>query len=196
LTQKKTTIKECPTTYKPMKSIYLLLSLLLLPAFTKAQTPLRINPIIKTFGGAFEIPYAIEKPDPSLFYKIIVEVQEVRNEPAEVNWALNNAARLINLHVIGGVPYDHLDVVVVVHGEATYAAMNNEAYKTKYKTDNPNRNLFKELDGAGVKLFICGQSLINREVDRTKLVPEIKIATSMITTMTTHMMKGYVPMKF
>ncbi len=176
-----------------------LLFILVLVTFyhsVNAQAPTRVNPVVKNFGGAFEIPYAIEKPDPSLFYKIIVEVQEVRNEPSEVNWALNNAARLINLHVIGGVPFDHLDAVVVVHGEATYSAMNNEAYKAKYKTNNPNLNLYKELEGARIKIFICGQSLINRDVDRTKLVPEIKIATSMITTMTTYMTKGYVPMKF
>ncbi len=161
-----------------------------------AQEPPRVNPVIKKFGGVFEIPYAVEKPDPSLFYKIVIEVQDMRNKPEEINWALYTSARLLNLHVMSGVPLNHLEVIMVVHGEATYSAMNNEAYKAKYKVNNPNLDLFKELQSAGVKLFICGQSLINREVDHTKLVPEVKVATSMLTTMTTYMMKGYVPLKF
>ena len=180
----------------PFPRLLLIIALITFFQTANAQTPPRVNPVIKNFGGIFELPYAVEKPDPSLFYKIVVEVQDMRNTPDEINWALNNSARLINLHVLGGVPFDHLDVVVVIHGEATYAAMNNEAYKAKYKKNNPNLDLFKELQTAGVKLFICGQSLINREVDPTKLVPEVKIATSMLTTMTTHMMKGYVPLRF
>jgi intracellular sulfur oxidation DsrE/DsrF family protein len=171
-------------------------ALIMTSCFAFSQEQQRVNPIIKKFGGIFEIPYAEEKPDPSLFYKITVEVQDMRNKPEEVNWALNNSARLINLHVMGGVPFDHLDVVLVIHGEATYAVMNNEAYKAKYNVTNPNLDLFKELQKAGIKMFVCGQSLINREVDYKKLVPEVKIATSMITTMTTHMMKGYVPLRF
>jgi intracellular sulfur oxidation DsrE/DsrF family protein len=177
------------------KTIFII-TLLLISCFAFAQEPPRVNPIIKKFGGVFEIPYAAEKPDPSLFYKIIIEVQDMRNKPEEVNWALNNSARLINLHVMGGVPFDHLDVVLVIHGEATYAVMNNESYKAKYKVNNPNLDLFKELQGAGIKMFVCGQSLINREVDHLKIVPEVKIATSMLTTMTTHMTKGYVPLRF
>ncbi len=159
-----------------------------------AQT--RIFPAVKNYGGIFEIPYADEKPDPTLDYKIVIEVERENEKPDSLNWALNNVARVMNLHVMGGVPKEKLDVVIVLHGGATYNVMENETYKKKYKTDNPNLLLFKELSKAGVKIFVCGQSLINRKVDRTKMVPEVKIATSMLTTLTTYQMRGYAYLKF
>jgi intracellular sulfur oxidation DsrE/DsrF family protein len=74
--------------------------------------------------------------------------------------------------------------------------MNSEQHFKKYKKENPNLQLFEELSKAGVKIFVCGQSLINRKVDRTKLVPEVKIATSMLTTLTTYQLRGYALLKF
>jgi len=62
--------------------------------------------------------------------------------------------------------------------------------------NNPNLKLYEELNAAGVKMFVCGQSLIARKIDRTKMVPEVKIATSMLTTLTTYQLKGYASLKF
>ena len=71
----------------------------------------RVNPVIKDYGGIFEIPYAEEKPDPDQEYKIVIEVKEVKNKPEEVNWALNNVARMLNLHSVGGVAKEKMNVV-------------------------------------------------------------------------------------
>lgn len=156
----------------------------------------RIFPVVKSYGGIFEIPYAEERPDPSLDYKIVIEVEQESEHPDSLSWALNNVARLVNLHVMGGVPKEKLDVVMVIHGGATYNVMENLAYMKKYKTNNPNLMLFKELSDAGVKIFVCGQSLINRKVDGKKMVPEVKVATSMLTTLTTYQLRGYALLKF
>jgi intracellular sulfur oxidation DsrE/DsrF family protein len=156
----------------------------------------RINPVIKSYGGIFDIPYAEEKPDPTLDYKIIIEIATASDKPDSTNWALFNVARLINLHVMGGVPKEKLHVVLAIHGGAAFSVMNNEAYKAKYGVDNPTLKLFKELDQAGVKMFVCGQSLIARNIDRFKMVPEMKVATSMLTTMTNYQLKGYAALKF
>jgi intracellular sulfur oxidation DsrE/DsrF family protein len=163
---------------------------------TWAQLPNRINPVIKNYGGIFEVPYAAEKPDPSMNYNIVIEVERESEKPDSLSWALNNVARLLNLHVMGGVPASKLNVVLAIHGGASYTTMNNEAYKAKYKVDNPNLKLYDELQKAGVKMFVCGQSIINRKVDRTKLVPQVQIATSMLTTLTTYQLKGYAYLKF
>ncbi|MFY8036794.1 MAG: DsrE family protein [Cyclobacteriaceae bacterium] len=156
----------------------------------------RVFPAVNNYGGIFEIPYAAEKPDPNLDYKIVIEVERESENPDSLSWAINNVARLVNLHVMGGVPKEKLDVVMVIHGGATYNVMDNAAYQKKFKTNNPNLNLFKELSKAGVRIFVCGQSLINRKVDRNKMVPEVKIATSMLTTLTTYQLKGYALLKF
>lgn len=156
----------------------------------------KVNPIIKDYGGIFEIPYADEKVDPTLDYNIIVEVVRESAKPDELNWALNNVARMLNLHAMSGVPKEKLHVVLAIHGGAAFTVMNNEAYKKKYGVDNPNLDIYKALGEAGVRMVVCGQSLIARDIDRTKMVPEVKIASSMLTTMTTYQLKGYAVLTF
>ncbi|HEY5826610.1 MAG TPA: DsrE family protein [Cyclobacteriaceae bacterium] len=160
------------------------------------QLPPKVNPVIKDFGGIFEIPYADEKPDPSLTYNVIIEVQQESDKGDTLNWALNNVARMLNIHAMAGVSTSKMNVVLAIHGGATYAIMNNEAYKTKYKVDNPNLKLIDQLSKAGVKMFVCGQSIVNRKVDRMKLAPPIKVASSALTTLTNYQLKGYALLKF
>jgi intracellular sulfur oxidation DsrE/DsrF family protein len=173
-----------------------ILSIILFCLSLSAASQNRVNPVVKNFGGIFEIPYAEEKPDPTLDYKIIVEVVSNTEKYDSINWPLYNVARLLNLHAAGGVPKEKIQVVVVIHGSAAFTVLNNETYKAKYGTDNPNLKLYQELHQAGVKMFVCGQSLIARKIDRFKMVPEVKVATSALTTLTTHQLKGYAVLKF
>ena len=178
-----------------MKSITITFIALILSLQLEAQQQ-RVNPIIKSQGGIFEVPFALEKPDPSLVYNIVIEVERESEKPDTINWALNNVARLLNLLSVGGVPNANVHIVMAIHGGATYTTMNNEQYKAKYKQDNPNLKLYQELEAAGVKMFVCGQSVINRKVDRTRMVPEVKPALSMLTTITTYQLRGYAYLKF
>lgn len=173
-----------------------LLFILCFACFGIVNAQVKVNPIIKDYGSIYDIPYADEKIDPSLDYKIVVEVVRASDKPDEINWALNNVARLLNLHAMAGVPKDKLHVVLAIHGGAAFSVMNNEAYKEKYKMDNPNLDLFRALHEAGVKIVVCGQSLIAREIDKDRMVPEVKIASSMLTTMTTYQLKGYAQLIF
>ncbi|MBS1545373.1 MAG: DsrE family protein [Bacteroidetes bacterium] len=161
-----------------------------------SQTPSRVFPVIKDFGGVFPVPDAAEKPDASLTYRVVIEVERMSDKPDTLNWALNNVARLINLHAVGGLPKNQLEVVMAIHGGAAFTVMNNDAYRSKYNIDNPNLKLYQQLQQAGVKIFVCGQSLIARKIDRTKMVPEVKVATSMLTVITTYQTKGYAYLKF
>lgn len=170
--------------------------LIMAPVVVCSQTPARVNPVIPHFGGVFPIPYAEEKPDPTLKYRVVIEVERASEKPDTLNWALNNVARMLNLHVSGGAPPENMEVILAIHGGATYTLMNNDAYRAKYKVDNPNLGLYRELKAAGVKMFVCGQSLIAREVDRTRLVPEVKISVSMLTILTTYQLKGYALLRF
>lgn len=156
----------------------------------------RVNPIIKDYGGIFEIPYAEDKVDPSLTYKIVVEIAKGSEKPEELNWALNNVARLLNLHAMSGVKKENLHVVMVIHAGAAYTVLDNKEHNKKYGVDNPNIELYKRLDEAGVKILVCGQSLIARNIDKDKMVPQVKITSSMLTAMTTYQLKGYAQLVF
>jgi intracellular sulfur oxidation DsrE/DsrF family protein len=62
--------------------------------------------------------------------------------------------------------------------------------------NNPNIDLIKSLKAAGVKLTVCGQSLLARKVAPGQVLEEVDIATSMLTTVTTYQLKGYAFLKF
>ncbi|MEM9300323.1 MAG: DsrE family protein, partial [Bacteroidota bacterium] len=111
-------------------------------------------------------------------------------------WGLNNVARMLNLHAVSGADMDRMEVVLAIHGSATYAVMDNRLFKKSFGVDNPNLPLIQDLKAAGVKLTVCGQSLISRDVPVKNVTEEVEIATSMLTTVTTHQLKGYALLKF
>jgi len=156
----------------------------------------RVFPVVKNFGGVFEVPDAVEKPRADLEYKVVIEIETSTSRTEDLNYFLNRVARLVNLHVMGGVPRENLHVVAVIHGEGVRVLLDDTAYKKKFKTENPNGPIIRELDQAGVKLVVCGQSLLARGIDPKLVIPEVKLATSMLTTLTTYQMMGYAVLNF
>jgi intracellular sulfur oxidation DsrE/DsrF family protein len=156
----------------------------------------KVNPVIKSFGSVYEVPNAKEKPDPKMDYKILVDITDAADKPDTINVYLEAAATLYNLHAVGGVPPENIHMVVVFHKMATYSIFNNERYQQKFKTDNPNLGLIKELSDAGVKFFVCGQTMIKAKISENNIAPEVKVATSALTTLTTYQLKGYAMINF
>ena len=153
------------------------------------------HPVIKEFGGIYPIDQATVVPDAKQKYDIVIDLYS-GDDPAQLNSALNNVARMINLHAIAGVHPDSIHVVLAIHGQATKTVLNDDGYVNRYDTKNPNHNLIRALKEAGVKLTVCGQSLIGREIDPDEVNENIEIATSMLTTVTTYQLKGYTLLKF
>jgi len=160
----------------------------------KAQN--KVNPVIKNFGTVNEVPYAVEKPDPAMDYKIVIEVNSTPDKADVVYEMFDKVASVVNLHMLGGVPKDKLHIVLVIHGPAAQYIVNNEAYQKKFGVNNPNLPLFTALNDAGVKIFVCGQSVIKRNIDPATIAPEIKVALSAITTLTTYQLKGYATLHY
>lgn len=176
-----------------MKSIISLFFLLGLSLAASAQKG--ANPIIKNFGTIYEIEGAVN-PDSDIEYRIVVDLKTLQRDKESINPGLNNVARMINLHGLGGVEAENLNVAVAIHGGATDVILNNEAYQKKYELDNPNLRLIDELKEAGVELYVCGQSLLARNYEHKEVNPQIKIGLSMLTVVTTYMHKGYHQMVF
>ena len=177
-----------------MKKFCLLL--VCIPTFCFLQAQTKVNPIIKSYGQVFQIPTADHKPDPSIKYKILVELTENASKPDSLNEYLEALATLINLHAAEGVPKENIQMAVVMRKMATYGVFGNELYKEKFKCDNPNMQLLKELMDAGVEFYVCGQTMLKRNIDTKKLVPGTKIASAGLTTITTLQLKGYTMVKF
>lgn len=177
-----------------MKSLYLLIIFVLSTATMLAQN--KVNPIIKSYGTVFEIPTADHKPDPAIDYKIVIELTENTPKADSLNIYLEAIATLINLHAAEGVPAKNIHVAVVLRKSATYAVLGDVLFRKYFKVENPNRQLLKELQDAGVQFYVCGQTMIKRSMKEEELMPGTKIASSGLTTISTLQLQGYTMIKF
>lgn len=173
---------------------------ILLIAFVFIVTSLQAQraqfPAVKKFGGIYEIPFATVNPQPDLEYRIVIDVKGGSTDPGDINPSLNNIARLMNLHVLGGAKLENMKVVAVIHALATNSIITDRAYEKKFDRKNPNTDLIKELQDAGVKIMICGQSMLARDVDERDLAKGVEVSISMLTVMTTYQLQGYAALQF
>lgn len=177
-----------------MKKILSLLAIVIATNLS-AQNP--VNPAIAKYGTAFEVPFGVPIVNTKATYKILVDVVSAsENQCWQINENVENIARIINLHVLAGIPMKQLKVVAVFHGSAVMSILNNDAYKEKFGVDNPNLPLLAALKEAGVPLYVCGQTLFKRKVDIKTVAPEVLPTLSAITTVTTFTAKGYTVLKY
>lgn len=174
---------------KTTSSLAFFLALLLVSSATLCAQEAHF-PIVKGFGGIYEVPGS-KQPDSDIDYKIVVDLKTLQKKKSQLNGGLNNVARMMNLHGLGGVSRDQLSVAVVVHGGATEIILSDEGYRRKNGVENPNIKLISALKDAGAEIFVCGQSLLARGYEREEVNSEITVGLSMLTVVTEHMHKGY-----
>lgn len=147
-------------------------------------------PVVNNYGGIYEINGS-EHPDSDVQYKIVIDLKSLQTGKEQLNQGLNNVARMMNLHGLGGVPQESLSVVVVVHGGATESILTHGRYQNKNGVENPNIPLIGALKDAGAEMYVCGQSLLARGYEQDEVNPEVAIGLSMLTVVTERMHKGY-----
>jgi len=175
---------------------YCILVFFLFAIVSVGQAQEKHAPMVPGFGAIYEIPDADLQPDPSLEYKLVMDVTAGPADPSEVNPSLFRIARTLNLHVLGGVSKDNIKAVAVIHSTATPSVLSSQAYRKHFNVDNPNTELISALTDAGVEIYICGQSLIARGYSGDKLHPDIKKSISAMTILTEYQLKGYALMPF
>jgi intracellular sulfur oxidation DsrE/DsrF family protein len=154
-------------------------------------------PIVKGFGGIYEIDNIVEQLEAGKKVKIVVELVSGNETPEEHSFWVNNIARLMNLHGIEGVSQANLEVKVIVHGPAVFDLLSHGNYFEKYRIPkNPNIAVWEALDEAGADIIVCGQSLIARDLGRNEIWENTQVATSALTTITKNVADGFVLIKF
>ncbi|MFO7847177.1 MAG: DsrE family protein [Balneolaceae bacterium] len=174
-----------------MKSIQYFLGLIIFCiTYTSTQAQNAQYPVVQNFGGIYEIPGSTN-PDPDLEYNIVIDLKTLQQNKEEINPGLNNVARMMNLHGLGGVSSENLNVVVVVHGGATETILTGDGYRKKNGAEHPNLKLIQALIDAEAEIYVCGQSLISRGFEEKEVNHDVSIGLSMLTVVTEHMHKGY-----
>ena len=81
----------------------------------------------------------------------------------KLNSGIEKVARFVNIYAGAGAEPAEVEIAVVLHGEATLICLKPDAYAKRFKcNENPNAQCIKKLRQAGVKIYVCGQSLIGK----------------------------------
>lgn len=151
--------------------------------------PKLVYPVIEGFGGVAPLPDATEQPAKGT--KVVFDVTAVAKDIGKPVPALERTAVLLNLAGASGLRPDDLEIAVVLHGEATFAALTNPAFRERYGRENENAVLIERLTKAGVKVLVCGQSLTKKEIARSAVRPEIAVAASALTAVVNRQRNGF-----
>lgn len=129
--------------------------------------------------------------DPSLTYKIAIDVYGSLKDSTKLHEPFTEIARTYNLHIANGVPADRIKIAAIIHGGLSKAVMSNAAYRAKYGIDNPTILALYELQKVGVEFYLCGQSMAFLKIAQEDITPEVKVAISAKTTFVALDQMGY-----
>ncbi|MEM7369305.1 MAG: DsrE family protein [Bacteroidota bacterium] len=162
-----------------------------------AQTTNRISgPIIQDFGHTYKVDQADVPIDTDMVYRVVFDVYSSPADSSRLNPSLNTLARFLNMHAAAGIPVKQLHVAAVVHNQASIDVMNNQFYRERFGIDNPNAPLIEALDKAGVQIFMCGQSIQARHLDRNSLIESVQVGLSAMTVILSLQQEGYQLIRF
>jgi len=146
-------------------------------------------PKIQQHGKVIRLPNASHQPrDQS---KIVVDITK-GSEPENLSSAIDKVARFVNIYAGAGQHPASVQISVVLHGDATLHCLTHTAYKSKFGVErNPNLELIRTLKEAGVKFYVCGQSLIGKESQPSDVSPDVSVSVSALSALVNLQQDGY-----
>lgn len=147
------------------------------------------GPLIPGYGQIADV-----KQDMSIaagtHFKVAFDVS-AGAEPGKINRGFESLARFLNMQVANGTAAADMDLALVVHGAAAFDLLQNQSYKRKHQTGNPNAVLLGLLMQHRVKVYLCGQSAVAQDVHKADLVEGVQMALSAITAHALLAQQGY-----
>jgi intracellular sulfur oxidation DsrE/DsrF family protein len=148
-------------------------------------------PVIKGYGPVDPLPSAAFQPDKSIKYRVLFDITKAAETVDKVNPGLDRVARFLNVMAASNIMPRDMELAAVIHGPAAPSVLKNEIFKKRFKMDNPNEKIIRSLKEAGVKLFVCGQTLADDGFKDKWVNEEIAIAVSALVVVPTYQLKGY-----
>ena len=176
----------------------ILFSFLLVTLLISATSTAQVNhaPAIPEADGYTVIPGAKINPDKKRIYRAIYDATKAAKDASQLVSALNMAGSELNGLAVCKIPLTHAKFVVVFHGAAINAILDDAHYKEKFGVSNPNLNVLAELKKSGVKLFVCGQNLLAENIDSKIISPDVMVASDALIVLMTYQNDGYALMSF
>jgi len=139
------------------------------------------GPVIPGFGPVYTVPGKAWNLEPDRLYKVSMDVSETTDFSGERNRHIESAARFLNMHARNGIEPGNIEMAIVVHGAASRDLLTDEAYRIRYNEPNPNTAMLAELQAAGVRIYLCGQTAVHRKIGLEELNPAASLALSAMT---------------
>ncbi len=169
-------------------TLLFVLSILSMPLFADGPS---LGPAIEDYGPTYPINDRDVALEEGVIYRAVFDAATYSDDVTSLNSRLVSVARFINMHARNGVPVQNMDLAVVVHGAALKNVLNNAAYSKRYDVENPNLELLIDLHEAGVRFYVCGQSMVFGGVQKSELTSQAEVALSAMTMMTVLQGEGY-----
>lgn len=123
---------------------------------------------------------------------MLFDVTSGPESPDKPNPGLAKVARFLNVFATAGVEAEDMELVLVVHGDATWSVVEDGAYRARHDVPNPNAPLLRALADHGVTTFVCGQALAHREISGGDVLAPVDIALAAFTVQASYGLEGYV----
>lgn len=146
---------------------------------------------VPSAGTPQDIPGAMEKPDPTLNYRILFDVSAANRDKHLPHQTFRRAGSLLNAMAANGVKPGAGAIAIVVHGAPDANLLTDAAHLKRFGKPNPSRALLEELVAAGVSIRICGQSYLARGYAREELHPAVQLDLMAMVTIANLMAQGY-----
>ena len=146
--------------------------------------------------GYVKIPDAAFPIDKNSTFRAVFDATRAASKPEQIAPALNMVGAVLNDLTAEGAPVGNSRFVVVFHGPAVEALLDDAHYRAKFKIANPNLAVVSELKKAGVEIYVCGQHLAGENIDPKTLSPDVKVATDALIVLMTLQNKGYALMSY
>lgn len=153
------------------------------------------SPRIDGFGAVVKLPAMSEQPKSGS--RILVDLTK-GGEPDKLFPSIEKVARFVNIYAGAGAEPATAQITVVLHGDATLAVLNSDAYAERFgTTENPNFECLHQLHEAGVRLIVCGQSLTHKKASPEDVLVFAEVGVSALTALVNLQAEGYayVPLK-
>ena len=177
------------------RTLMVCLSMLLLVVSVNAAEP-QTGPVIKEFGPVFEVPEGAWNLQKDALYKVSMDVSATGDFYSDLNRRLESAARFLNMQARNGTDPKNIEFAIVVHGSAGKDLLKDAAYQARYEEANPNTAMLSALAGAGVKIYLCGQTATYRGFAIDELHPAVTMALSAMTAHVRLQSEGYTLIPF
>ncbi len=139
------------------------------------------GPVIQNFGPVYAVPGNAWNLEQGRLYKVSMDVAETAEFSGELNRHIESAARFLNMHARNGIEPGNIQMAIVVHGAASRDLLTDDAYQARYNEPNANSAMLTELQAAGVKIYLCGQTAVHRKIGVEELHPAVSLALSAMT---------------